>query len=60
MTTPELEDFWDQPVDWESYREIVFSLLPNDRRGEDVSRRIHGPGLRQRPQPKPVKVKKSK
>jgi hypothetical protein len=27
----ELDDFWDQPIDWEAYRELAFALLDDDR-----------------------------
>jgi hypothetical protein len=31
MTPTELEEFWDQPIDWGAYREITFALLADDR-----------------------------
>jgi hypothetical protein len=31
MTPTKLDDFWDQPIDWDAYRELAFALLPDDR-----------------------------
>jgi len=59
MTSTELQAWLATPIDWEAFGEVTLALLPNDR-GEviEMPRHTHGRGVRQRPQPKPVKAKK--
>jgi hypothetical protein len=45
----------DEPIDWAAYEDLAFALLPDDRGGEDMPRKIHDAGVRKRPTPQPTK-----
>jgi len=58
VTPTDVDAFMSQPVDMDQFHEVTLALL--DDRGEviEMPRHTHGKGVRARPQPAPIKVKK--
>jgi hypothetical protein len=58
VTPTDLQAWLATPIDWEAFEEVTLALLPD--RGEviEMPRHAHGKGVRARPQPAPIKLKK--
>jgi hypothetical protein len=61
VTPTDVDAFMSQPVDMDQFHEARWSFWTiAGRCNGRMPRHTYGPGVRQRLQPKPVKVKKSK
>jgi hypothetical protein len=60
LAARDLAAFLEKSIDWDEYEEVTL-LLRDPRGGETaMARKTHGPGVRKKPQPQPIKSKPGK